>query len=66
MEVLLHPVAKGAIGGVLVAMRIDYEAFKEWRSFDDATTYDWKTAGWRWFRGALLGAFAAGSFGAFA
>lgn len=66
MDLLLHPIVKGALGGLLVAARIDYEAFKGWKSFDDATAYDWKTAGFRWFRGALIGACLAGGLGSVA
>ena len=49
-----------ALTGFLVAAKIDYEAFKKWESYKDAYSYDWKLAGWRWFRGTVIGV-ASGS-----
>ena len=50
----------GAVGGALTAARIDYLAFKSWKSFKDFYSYDWGTAAWRWFQGAAIGAVTAG------
>ena len=46
----------GAIAGAVGAARVDYMAFKEWKSLDDAKHYDWGKAVWRWFHGAIVGA----------
>ena len=45
----------GAAGGLLAAMRIDWEAFKAWNDYNDALTYNWRTASFRWLKGVLLG-----------
>lgn len=55
---------QGAIGGWLVAARVDYEAFKHWQSFDEAKAYNWKVAAWRWLQGAIIGAVTLASGGA--
>lgn len=61
-DLLHNPVAIGLVAGLLAAARIDYEAFKSWQSFHDVATYDWKTASWRWLRGAIVGAVAGLGF----
>lgn len=64
MTVFQHPVVQGAIGGLIVAARVDYAAFAAWQSFGDAAGYNWWLASWRWFQGALIGALAALGFSA--
>lgn len=46
---------KGAIGGLLAAMVIDWEAFKSWNDYNDGFKYDWRKATFRWLKGTLLG-----------
>lgn len=58
-------VKAGALAGLISAAAIDFQAFRKWKSFDDALHYDWGIAVWRWVQGAVLGAFAgANIFGA--
>lgn len=55
-----HPMVKaalaGAVSGALAAARTDFQAFQSWKSVNDATTYSWGVAAWRWFQGAVVGA----------
>lgn len=53
-----HPIGRGVITGLLGAMLIDYGAFKSWKSSQDALSYDWRLAAWRWLQGAVTGAVA--------
>lgn len=63
MSVLLSVVHShifhGALAGAAAAARVDYETFLSWKSFHDAATYNWSTAAWRWFQGAVFGAVVA-------
>jgi hypothetical protein len=43
------------VAGLVAAMTIDYQAFRSWKSFDEARSYDWGLALWRWFQGAVAG-----------
>lgn len=45
----------GAVAGVLIAAKVDYSAFRDWKSFHDVATYNWSTALWRWTQGAIIG-----------
>jgi hypothetical protein len=56
---LNHPVVAGAIAGAGGAALADYAAFRNWKSFDDALTYDWYVALFRWVQGAVGGALFA-------
>lgn len=56
---LANPYVRGAVSGLLAAAVVDFHAFLGWKSFDDTTKYDWKTATFRWFQGAVAGAVAA-------
>ena len=57
LHTLWHlPLIHGAMLGWGVAARLDYVAFKSWKSADEAWKYDWKLAAWRWFQGAVIGA----------
>lgn len=58
-EWLQHPVVKGALGGAIAAAAIDIDAFRKWQSFQEAKSYNWSRAAWRWFQGAIIGAMAA-------
>lgn len=59
LYLLRLPVVRGALAGMVAAARVDYIAFKAWRSFHDIATYDWRTAMWRWTQGAIVGAITA-------
>ena len=58
-EILANPYVIGMITGVVSAATVDVVAFRSWKSFDDAKTYSWNIAGWRWFQGAVSGLLAA-------
>lgn len=44
-----------ALRGLVPAAMIDLAAFRRWKSFDEAVSYDWGLAAWRWFQGAVVG-----------
>ena len=56
----------GVLTGVTSAAVVDYAAFRSWKSFADASKYDWGTAAWRWFQGAVGGLIAAAGLDALA
>jgi len=49
----------GALSGLLAAAVVDIGAFRAWKNVNEAMAYDWKTAAWRWFQGAVSGALMA-------
>lgn len=55
---------EGAVGGLLSAAKVDYDAFKGWQSFQDAAKYAWGKALWRWLQGAVIGAVSGSILGA--
>ncbi len=55
----------GALTGWASAATVDFVAFKTWKSFDDAKTYNWSVALWRWLQGAVTGAVAGAGLGVF-
>lgn len=57
------PVVKGALAGWASAALVDLAAFRSWKSFHDAAVYDWQTAAWRWFQGAVVGALSSAGLG---
>lgn len=59
IEVMRHPVVKGAIAGALAAAAVDRQAFAAWKSFQDVREYDWGLALFRWGQGAVIGATSA-------
>jgi hypothetical protein len=59
MTLNLEAILMGALSGLLAAALVDFQAFQAWKSFKDATTYDWPTAAMRWVQGAITGAIAA-------
>ncbi len=63
-DLLQNPIVKGAISGTLAAASVDINAFRQWKSFDDAAAYDWKKAIFRWVQGAIVGALSAAGLGA--
>ena len=64
MDFFHSPVTKGALTGVLGAAAADYHAFRQFKKWSDAATYDWPTAGLRWLQGAVVGALGAAGLGA--
>jgi len=62
-EILVSPVVHGAITGALAAGAIDFQAFRSWKSFDEASKYAWGMAAWRWLQGAVVGAVGAAGLG---
>ena len=61
-----HPVTRGAIAGILTAAAVDIQAFRAFKSWEEAATYGWGIAAFRWFQGAVIGALAALGLGAVA
>lgn len=49
----------GVLAGVTSAAVVDFAAFKSWKSWQEATEYNWSVAAWRWFQGAVGGLLAA-------
>lgn len=60
---LQHPIVVAALAGAIAAARVDFHAFKSWQSFDEAVTYSWKTAVFRWIQGAIVGAVMGAGLG---
>lgn len=58
-EWLNNKIVAGALAGLGAAMVVDYAAFRSWKSVQEAASYDWATAAWRWFQGAVGGAVTA-------
>ena len=63
MQVFHSPIAKGALSGLLGAAAVDFQAFRSWKSFNDAHNYQWAIAAWRWLQGAVVGAVSAAGWG---
>lgn len=59
-QVTWHPVVKGAVMGALTGLAsaavVDFNAFRSWKNFSDAYSYDWPLAYWRWLQGTVTGA----------
>lgn len=55
MEFLQYPLVQAVVTGVLSAAVVDFAAFRSWKSWQDAASYSWGTAAWRWFQGAVVG-----------
>lgn len=56
-------IAKGAVAGAIAAAQVDFQSFKSWKTVNDALTYSWSVALFRWVQGAVLGALAAAGLG---
>jgi hypothetical protein len=54
---------QGAIAGFLSAAATDFQAFRSWKSFQDAASYSWGTAMFRWVQGAIVGFVTAAGLG---
>jgi hypothetical protein len=59
---LHHPISRGAVAGLVAAAVVDFHAFMTWKQFDDLKQYDWGTALFRWFQGAITGAMTGAGF----
>lgn len=64
-ELLTNGIVKGAVSGVLAAAVVDVHAFQRFKNKQEFASYDWGTAGLRWFQGAITGALTAAGLGAF-
>jgi len=53
----------GFVLGLIPGISADLEVFKAWKSFDEATKFDWKIAIIRWLSYGTLGAVLALSAG---
>lgn len=58
-DLITNKFIAGALAGVVSAALVDYQAFRLWKSFAEATQYAWGTAAWRWLQGAVAGAVTA-------
>ena len=54
-EWLQIPIVRSILTGVLVAAAVDFQAFRSWQSWDDAASYGWGVAAWRWCLGGVVG-----------
>jgi hypothetical protein len=54
----------GALAGLTSAMIVDIGAFRGWKKWQDALTYDWGIASFRWFQGVVIGAITGAGYGA--
>jgi len=54
-----HKLTAGAVSGFVSAFATDLSAFRAWKTWQDAATYDWPTAAFRWVQGAVFGVLAA-------
>lgn len=50
---------RGALAGLAAAAWADVVAFRAWKSWNDAATYQWGTASFRWAQGFVLGAMSS-------
>ncbi len=57
-----NAIVVGAVAGFLAAARVDFAAFKAFKSIDDVYAYDWKIAAFRWAQGAAIGALSGLGF----
>ncbi len=59
----MNPIVRGALSGLLAAVVVDLHAFLTWKSLDEAKSYNWPTAIFRWSQGTIAGAVAAAGLG---
>ena len=65
LALVAHSAAfKGALTGFGSAAIVDIDAFLQWKSVDDARTYDYRRAILRWIQGAVSGAIVGTGYGA--
>lgn len=63
LDFLHNPLTQGAITGLIAAAAVDFQAFRNWKSFNDAASYSWSVAAFRWFQGAVVGLVTAAGLG---
>ena len=56
---LHNSLVRGALSGFIAAAAVDYHAFLQWKSLDEARAYAWGTAFFHWTQGAVVGAVTA-------
>ena len=54
-EWMQDPLFRGVLTGVLAAAAVDFAAFRSWKGWNDATSYAWGVATFRWTVGGLIG-----------
>lgn len=59
MEYLSNPYIAGMLSGIATAAVVDFHAFKSWQTWHELASYDWSTAGFRLFQGAITGLLTA-------
>jgi hypothetical protein len=64
MKFLQLPFVRGAISGAGAAAVVDIHAFLSFKSIQEAATYQWNTAVFRWVQGAVSGAILGAGLGA--
>lgn len=55
MDFLSHPLVIAVLASLAPAIKGDIDAFRTFKSFEEAASYSWGTFAWRVFQGALLG-----------
>jgi hypothetical protein len=65
LVVSASPIARGAFAGLVSAAGVDFHAFRSWKSWNDAWSYDYRVASWRWLQGVVYGAAAGAGLGMF-
>ena len=64
LQALLHNnVVRGVIAGATSAAVVDLHAVTQFKNWNQLVTYDWGTASFRWFSGALTGGLTAAGLG---
>lgn len=63
LAILHSSVAHGAITGLVTAAAADYAVFRQWKNWEDARTYNWGVASFRWVQGLIVGAMTGAGLG---
>ena len=61
-DLLANKWVHAAVAGAVAAALIDFAAFRAWKSWSDALSYNWSTAAFRWLQGAVAGVVTAAGF----
>lgn len=64
MTLLANKYVAGALAGFIAAAVVDINAFRTWKSVDEALAYNWRVASWRWLQGAISGVLMAAGIAA--
>ncbi|MCR4300865.1 MAG: hypothetical protein NUV51_04580 [Sulfuricaulis sp.] len=57
---IASPLTKAAVAGLIASALLDFQAFRAWKSWHDFAVYQWGTALFRWFQGAVIGLVVGG------